>query len=98
MSIMKVFSVWDASAGAYLPPFTFPSSGLAVRAFSDTVSSSDNSMFSKHPDDFVLFEIGSYDDSTGRFTSLDQPNKLCVAREFLPRDKVNLLAAEASNA
>lgn len=80
--IVKVFSVWDASAGTYSPPFYQPTIGSAIRSFGDAVATSD-SQLSRHSNDFSLFELGSYDDNTGKFVCLDQPNKLAVATEFV---------------
>ncbi len=58
----EMFSVFDVKAQAYLPPFVLPSEGMAVRIFGDCVNSSDH-QFGKHPGDYTLFRIGSFDDS-----------------------------------
>ena len=63
--ISKMYTVFDSAAGAYLPPFYQPSRGAAVRVFRDTAND-ENSMIGKHPGDYTLFEIGEYDDQTGR--------------------------------
>ncbi len=58
----KMFSVFDEMARCYLPPFCLPETGMAVRIFSDCVNSNDH-QFGKHPGDYTLFELGSFDDS-----------------------------------
>lgn len=60
----KIFAVYDAGAEAFLPPFFLPSIGQATRAFSDVVNDSSHS-FSKHPLDYSLWILGSFDDATG---------------------------------
>ncbi len=60
--IMKIFSVYDSKAEAYLPPFFFASTGQAVRAFADNCNE-ENSMLCKHPEDYTLFELGTWDDA-----------------------------------
>lgn len=63
---VRIFSVYDVKAEAYLAPFTFPENGQAIRAFSDTVNDP-NSMFNKHAADFTLFRLGYFDQSSGEF-------------------------------
>ncbi len=58
----RIFSIFDVKAQAYLPPFCLGETGMAVRVFSDCVNSSDH-QFGKHPGDYTLFELGSFDDS-----------------------------------
>ena len=58
----KVFSVFDQAAFAYLPPFTLHSDAVAARVFGDCVNSQDH-QFAKHPGDYALYRIGTFDDS-----------------------------------
>jgi len=58
----RIFTVFDVKAQAYLPPFCLHERGLAIRAFADCVNSKDH-QFGKHPGDYTLFEMGSFDDS-----------------------------------
>jgi len=69
MSKLKVFTVYDSAVGAYMQPFFMQSAGQAIRAMSDTLQSTEH-QFSKHPADFTLFEIGTYDEETGKLFSL----------------------------
>jgi len=65
----KVFSVFDDKAKAYLPPFFLHTSGMAFRAFQDACRD-EGHQFCKHPEDYVLFEIGEFDDVKGVLTGL----------------------------
>ncbi len=58
----RMFSFFDVKAQAYLPPFCLPETAMAVRVFGDCVNSSDHA-FGRHPGDYTLFELGSFDDS-----------------------------------
>ncbi len=62
--ITKMFAIYDSAALAYNAPFSFGQMGQAVRAFAD-LASDPNSNISKHPQDYVLFMIGQYNDNTG---------------------------------
>lgn len=63
-----VFSVYDKKASAFLAPFTFPARGQAVRAFSDTVNDP-KTPFWKHPEDFDLHELGTFNEASGEFVN-----------------------------
>lgn len=64
--VQIILSVKDTAAQAFGRPMFLPSSAVGVRSFRDEVNRSavDNEMF-KHPEDFELYELGTYDDSTG---------------------------------
>lgn len=79
---LKCFAVFDSKAGAYMRPFFDVSAGSAVRGFEDEVNNPD-SMLSRHPGDFTLFELGTWDDSNAQFKQQDAPLCLGVAVEFI---------------
>ena len=61
--ILNVFAVRDMKAEAFLQPFYSNSIGSAMRAFGDAVNDT-SCPFNKHSEDYILYEIASYDDST----------------------------------
>ncbi len=61
--LQRIFTIHDRKAGAYFPPFYLPQVGQAVRTFADCVNDI-NHEFSKHPEDYTLFAIGTFDDNT----------------------------------
>lgn len=69
---LKVFSVYDVKAQAYLPPFFLPRTEMATRVFADSANDSTH-MFCKHPEDFSLFELGEWDGETSKFDLLTTP-------------------------
>jgi hypothetical protein len=80
--IHKVFTVHDAKAEAYLPPFYMRSNGEAIRAFADSITQRDHA-FHKHPEDFTLFEVGTYDDVKCKFDIMSTPQPLGKALDFM---------------
>lgn len=80
--IIKIYSVFDAKTEAYMQPFFSPAKGHAIRMFSDTANDP-NSMLAKHPGDFTLFELGSWDDSSGSIEPLKVPNPIISAHEVI---------------
>jgi hypothetical protein len=80
--IQIIVSVKDRAAGAFGRPFFVPSVGLAIRSFSDEVNrSADDNQMNRHPDDFDLYELGTYDDETGIITCHVSPVELAQAKQ-----------------
>lgn len=67
--IHHVFSVKDTNAETFGRPFFVPAVGVALRSFADEVNrdASDNLYFN-HPEDFILYSLGIWDDNSGIFT------------------------------
>jgi hypothetical protein len=67
MTIFKIYTIYDSKVSAYtIKPFCGQSKGSVVRELFDVVNGPDKSApLAKHPHDYSLFEIGTFDDSTG---------------------------------
>lgn len=61
---LRMFSLKDVKADVFGSPFVFAKVELAKRMVRDLARDS-NSMLSRHPEDFHLYEIGSWEDTTG---------------------------------
>jgi len=79
-----VVSVKDRAADVFNRPFFVPHRNVAVRDFTDEVnrSSSDNQL-NKHPDDFDLYLLGTFDDNAGTFAMEEQPVVLVRAKDVI---------------
>lgn len=80
--LQKLFSIYDSKAESFSNPVYLNSTGLAVRTFSDSVQDPE-SQFAKHPADYTLFELGTYDDNSAEFKLLPTPKSLFIAIEFI---------------
>lgn len=67
--ITKVFAVYDSKAEAFLQPFFSDAIGSALRAFEDAVNDS-NGPISRHPGDYQIYEIGSFDQRSAELLAL----------------------------
>ncbi len=79
---MKIFTVYDSKAKAYLTPFFIKTTGEALRQFTDIVNNKEH-YFSQHPEDYSLFEIGTYDEQLGQVKQYDSNLMLANATEFV---------------
>ncbi len=83
---MIVCSIKDRAAEAFGRPFFLPAVGVAVRSFQDEVNrpAEDNQVY-QHPDDFDLYELGSFDDANGRFDLYEDPKVLAMGKQLKVR-------------
>jgi len=88
--IHSIFSIHDAKASAFLPPFILPRVEMAQRVFSDCVNSEDH-QFGQHPEDYTLFHMGNFDDETGEIHPKTTPTSLGLGLEYRKKlDSENL--------
>lgn len=76
-----IYAVYDSKVESYLQPLFFQSKGEAMRSW-QTAANDQNTMMCQHPEDFTLFELGSYDEQTGKFENHNTPISVGVAIEF----------------
>lgn len=80
-----LFSIYDTAAEFYSPPFHQKSKGLAIRAFGETAANKETSI-GLHPNDFTLFAIGTFDDSSGTIAPLITPQPIIKANETITEE------------
>jgi len=80
--ILIICTVKDRAADAYGRPMFVPSTGVAIRSFSDEINrnNAENQLYN-HPDDFDLYELGQFDDNTGLFNLHEQPKLLSLGKQ-----------------
>lgn len=65
---IAVVAILDIKAGTFMQPNFVISDAFAVRAFADEVNGDKTkSMIAKHPEDFALHRLSTFDDQTGKF-------------------------------
>ena len=70
--ILGIFSVRDAKADCFTRPFVDHNDQTALRAWLQACRDPDT-QFNKHPEDFTLYQVASFDDQTGVVTSFELP-------------------------
>lgn len=81
--MLVVVALRDSAARVFAQPFFVQHTAQAVRGLRDEVNRSDKtSDVSRHPTDFELYEIGSFDDEAGRIISLDAPKMIVRAADL----------------
>jgi hypothetical protein len=80
-----LFTVYDSKSGVYGAPTEFVSKGVAIRSFSE-VANNPETQFGKYPEDFILFLIAEYEDTTGEVIPRIPHETIGKAIEFIVKN------------
>jgi len=79
--MLKVFSVYDSKAEAYLQPFFCVNRAVGIRNFS-AAAGDPSSGFCRHAADYTLFEIGDFNPVSGVIDCYDSFVSLGTALQW----------------
>lgn len=96
--LKRTFTVHDNKADMFLSPFYEITVGEAIRAFTDIVNLKDHPVH-RHPNDYSLFLLGTYDTQSGQHKNLTTPELLGLAINYLnePEPMTQTLFADLSH-
>ena len=77
-----MFSPFDSKLKVWMNPMFFLHVGQAERAWTVIVNDG-NSLPGKHPADFVLYQIGEFDDDTGMVNPISPPVQVITSTACL---------------
>jgi len=75
------YSIYDNKAKTFGTPFVMQNDDMAKRAFKTIVDKPDND-YHNHSDDFILYQIGTFEDGTASISQTDPIQNLGVASSF----------------
>ena len=76
--ILNIYSIFDSATKSYNTPFFMQNDELAIRALKNLVND-DSTDVCKFPDQFILFKLGEFNDSTGFINNDDCPQRVTQA-------------------
>lgn len=82
-----LFSMFDVKASNFGPLMTLENADVARRMFVTSILSGQESLVTKFPDDFILYEMGGFDNSTGQFCIHPAPIKVMSGFEAVESAK-----------
>lgn len=82
--IFNVYAIFDSKGKFYGNPFYRGHNGEALRQFSDMVQDS-GSIYSKHPEDYSLYRLGTFDTNEGSLGGLKNSEFLANAIDFVAK-------------
>lgn len=80
--IQKVFSVYDSKAEAFLLPIYAATTAVAIRMFG-AACNDPKTDFARYAGDYTLFEVGTWDTTTGDHEKLEAKINLGLAITFV---------------
>lgn len=81
-----VLAVRDRAADVFGQPHFAVHVGSSIRGFGDEINrAAPDNAFNKHPEDFDLYELGTFDDATGVF-ECHTPRQVAVGKDLVRRD------------
>lgn len=72
MAILKVCSVYDEKAEAFMNPFCVPALGVATRDFTDTMTDKESKQ-ARYRSDFKLYHVADWNTDDASFVSVIPP-------------------------
>ena len=76
-----IFHVRDLVAETHSDPIIRPTTGAALREFSEAANDPEH-VYYKHPDDYLLICIGAFDRDECTYELHERPTELGTARNF----------------
>lgn len=80
--LLTVFAIYDSGISTWMPPIYARNKGEMLRQFMDACNDP-GSKLAKHPQDYTLFEIGTFDDDKCIFNLHKTPVRLVMAIDVL---------------
>lgn len=83
MALLIAYTLHDVKALTYSPPFFTTNDNVARRMLSDLVADTNTSV-GRHPADYKLYKIGTFDEGNAVMTPLSIPEHVVDAVALVP--------------
>ena len=90
---INLYAVRDTKSMTFGRPFLLQNDEMAMRSFMSAVTGADEPM-SEYPDDYTLYRIGEYDDTTGLIEG-HNPDRVCTGLEMVAKRKIDQAKIES---
>lgn len=79
---LQIFAIKDRAINCYLRPWPAHTAGEAIRVFGDEINNPQSAM-AKHPDDYDLYHVGKFEDTTGQIDTFPGgPVQLALGKQL----------------
>lgn len=93
--IMQSYLIFDSKSQMYNHPFFLLNDQIALRSAQD-IMADPNSSIKAHPADYTMFNVGTYDDTTGVYTQSPTQTVICRFHEIQGEFSLPLTAGGAA--
>ena len=81
-----MYVIFDSKAQVYNKPFYLVNDQVAIRAAQDLMITGSDSQIRNHPEDFTMFKVGEYDDTTAQIKPYNEFTVMCRFHELAGPD------------
>lgn len=82
--LLHAYAIYDVKALVYHSPYFCVSDGVATRMLSNLANDL-NTQVGLHPRDFILYNVGGFNDNTGELLPVAPPRHVCDAATLVKR-------------
>lgn len=82
---LQIVAIYDRKIEAHMNPFFTPTVAAGVRAFQDGLTDTQTPMH-KHPEDYELHHLGTWEDNTGRFTNEPEVRAIALGSDHQQKE------------
>lgn len=86
--MLRIYSIFDLKSEEFSPPFFQKNDRLAMRTISETAKGP-QSLLNSYPEDFMLYRIGEFDQSSGMITCDNRPHMIMSVKDLTTRRDLN---------
>lgn len=79
---VRSYSIYDTKAQAFNAPFFAANDEVAIRMSRDAVNRQEG-VYAAHPEDFVLYHVGGFNDQTGELVGYNPAIHVCSFLELV---------------
>jgi len=79
---INIYSVYDANAGYFNPPFASRCENEVILGFKQAVTTGQNKIWQQFPEDYCVVRLGTYDDEVGMLIPNKGPEIVVSANSF----------------
>lgn len=80
--MIRIFTIYDSKAAAYLQPFFCVNNAVAIRSFTQAANNPEHD-FNRFAADYTLFAIGEFEPTSGNIAVYESKLNLGMASEFI---------------
>lgn len=91
--LLRAYTLHDNKALNYSPPFFQHNDAMAIRMLTDLVADT-NTAPGRHPNDFRMYCVGTYDDSTGLITPITPIEHVMDAISVVPPSAADMFTRQ----
>lgn len=81
-SNLKLYSLRDRKQNTFKAPATSANIAVLTRDLTEVINNNAESPLSKHSEDYELYEIGEFDEITGKITPSEHPDFILTLSEL----------------